>query len=222
MERVMKICILIMTDGRNDYLEQTLKSLEKNVVFPVGAKVVKVLYDDMPEGRDIEFLRRIELEYKIDKMVLSPVNVGINQAVQNAWLEIPVCDYVWHQENDFLYNETIDVSHMIKPLEMNRMIGQVALLRQAWYDDEIESGGVYKVPYRVYRSGNVAGTDLVFQDKFFTHNPCIYRYSTTEQIEYYSELQFADHLRRKGVKTFAYLGKLTDAPKVEHIGVIKK
>lgn len=218
----MKICVIIINDGRNDYLEQTLKSLVKNVVFPFEAEIYKILYDDMPKGRDEEFLSHIALEYKIDRVILSEKNDGINQTVQNVWKEVPPCDYIWHQENDFIYNEQISVEEMIKPLQMNRMIGQIALQRQAWYEDEIEAGGMYKVGYRSYRQGNIAGTDLVFQDLFFTHNPCIYRYSSIAQIPLYSELEFAAHLKRTGVKTFAYLGKLTDEPKVHHIGVIKK
>ncbi len=218
----MKICILIINDGRNDYLDQTLKSLKDKVVFPIDAEIYKVLYDDMPEGRDAYFLSRIELEYNIDKMILSDKRVGINQAVQNAWMHIPKCDYIWHQENDFTYNAQIDVSKMIAPLEMNRMIGQVALLRQPWYDDEVESDGMYKVGYRTYRQGNIAGIDLVFQDLFFTHNPCIYRYSSIEQIPNYSEIEFAAHLKKRGCRTFAYLGTLTDEPLCHHIGVVKK
>jgi|GEM_PF-3374079 len=218
----MKICVIILNDGRNDYLEQTLKSLVKNVVFPFEAELYKILYDDMPDGRDEELLSRIALEYKIDRVILSDKNNGIDQAVQNVWKEVPECAYIWHQENDFTYNEQIAVEEMIRPLEMNRMIGQVALQRQAWYDDEIEAGGMYKVPYRTYRQGNIAGTNLVFQDKFFTHNPCVYRYSSIAQVSPYNELAFAEHLKKTGVKTFAYLGKLTDAPKVHHIGVIKK
>lgn len=218
----MKICIIILNDGRNDYLEQTLKSLDENLIVPIGSEVYKILYDDMPEGRDEETISRIALEHKIDRVILSDKNNGIDQAVQNVWKEVPECDYVWHQENDFTYNEKIFVADMIRPLELNRMIGQVALQRQAWYDDEIEAGSMYKVPYRSYRHGNIAGINLVFQDMFFTHNPCIYRYSSIAQVSPYNELAFAEYLKKKGIKTFAYLGKLTDAPKVHHIGVIKK
>lgn len=222
----MKTCVIIFNDGRNDYLRKTLDSLIKNLLTKENKQANKfhlLLYDDMPEGRDTEELTEIKKAYKIDDVILSGENYGINKSVQMAWGRIPKgTDYVWHQENDFLFNEPVKLHEMINPLILNPMIGQVALLRQPWYDDEIEAGGLYDVGYRDYRSVNVAGIDLVGQTMFFSHNPCLYRAKHALQIENYNELNYAKYLMtHHNIKTFCYLGKKSDKPKVEHIGVIK-
>lgn len=222
----MKICVIIFNDGRNDYLEQTLKSLTQNLLTKENKKANKfylMLYDDMPDGRDFETLKRIVKEYNINKSVYSETNKGINLSVQTAWQEVPSdTDYIWHQENDFIFNEPVKLHEMINPLILNPMIGQVALLRQPWYDDEIEAGGLYEVGYRDYRSMNVGGIDLVGQTMFFTHNPSIYRAKHALQIDNYNELGYAKYLMtHHNIKTFCYLGKKSDKPKVEHIGKVK-
>lgn len=218
----MSYCIIIFNDGRNDYLEKTLKSLQENVSFP--EEPYKILYDDMPEGRDEEFLKAIKKKYKINKLILSPENLGINKSVQNAWAQLPKhIEYIYHQENDFTYNEPIDVMQMQKVLDMNHLIGQVALLRQPWYPDEIESGSLYIKNSVNYRPANIGGVDIVIQDVYFTHNPSLYRKKHAIKLENHHEWILADTLKKQHrIKYFAYLGGINDAPKVHHIGEIKK
>lgn len=218
----MSFCVIIFNDGRNEYLEKTLKSFHECVSFP--DKVHTILYDDMPEGRDEAFLKSLKKKYKINQLILSPENLGINRSVQNAWSEVPRnIKYIYHQENDFTYNEVIDVSEMQKVLDSNRLIGQVALLRQPWYDDEIASGSLYIKDSVHYKQANVGGIDIVIQDVYFTHNPCLYRREHAIKLPNHHEWVLADTLKKKHrIKYFAYLGKLSDAPKVHHIGEIKK
>lgn len=219
----MKIVVLVINDGRNDYLEQTLKSFKKNVVMPPEAEVFTLLIDDMPEGRNENEIQDIVKKYEINKAILNEENLGINAVVQLAWQAISVLkpDYIFHQENDFVYNHTIDVQRMISALECNQRIGQVALRRQPWFEDELKANTLYK-DLNYYRAVNIAGHELVFQKEYFTHNPCIYRAKHAVQIHGYNEYAYAKYLLKNGIMTFAYMGKLDTPPHVTHIGYIKK
>lgn len=219
----MKICIIILTDGRNDYLARTLESLDSKVVFPEGAEVYKVMVDDWPAERDLKTLKKLVKKYSIDKLVLNAENLGIDKTVQKAWSLLPVdTEYVWHQENDFEYLEEIKVLPMIKILE-NPTIVQVALVRQPWFDDEKDAGSLLKTRPGRFRQASVSNIDVVIHRDHFTHNPSIYKSKWTEQLEGYTEYKFKDHLLEKnGVLYFSYLGKLEDAHKIVHIGERKR
>lgn len=214
----MKTCILIFNDGRNDYLEQTLKSLFENVQFNDN---YKILIDDVPEGRDVAFLESIKKKYKINKLVLNDENLGVFGSVQKAWGIIPKdCTHVWHQENDFLFNEKIDFELMLKASNHKRIF-QVALLRQNWFAFEKKAGSIFNA-YAGFKDARVADCDLVIHKNFFTHNPCLYRKEFAIQCNGYDEYKYMKVLGGKDANGWcAYLGKTTDGPKVTHIGEIK-
>jgi disulfide oxidoreductase YuzD len=216
-----KFCILIFTDGRNDYLQQTLKSLFAKVKFPERPYIV--LIDDNPENRDLEFIEKIKKQYRINKMVLNEQRLGIGGSVKEGWKNIPKgCEFVWHQENDFLYNEDIDISLLARVLK-NKLIFQFTLLRQAWYENEIEKGGVFAAHKGLFKEANYAGIDLVIHKGFFSHNPSLYRASVVDpDFPNYGEYAFIKALLKKHSNGYcAYLGKLNSEPKVTHIGKVK-
>jgi hypothetical protein len=219
----MKICIIILTDGRNDYLAKTLESLESNVVFPEDAEVYKIMVDDWPADRDLKTLKKLAKKYGIDKLVLNEENTGIDKTVQKAWSLVPDnTDYIWHQENDFEYLQKVDVSQMISVLN-NPTIVQVALVRQPWFEDEKDAGSLLKTRPVRFRQASVSNIDVVIHRDHFTHNPSIYKAKWIEQLEGYTEYKFKDHLLAKnGVLYFSYLGKLEDSHTILHIGERKR
>lgn len=219
----MKICIIILTDGRNDYLARTLESLETNVVFPQDASIYKILVDDWPVDREEKVIKKLAKKYKVDKVVLNDENIGIDKTVQKAWSLIPEgTDYIWHQENDFEYLNPVNVSEMIQVLE-NPTIVQVALVRQPWFADEKDAGSLLKTRPARFRQASVSNIDVVIHRDHFTHNPSIYKAKWIEQMEGYSEYKFKDLLLSKnGVLYFAYLGKLEDSHTILHIGERKR
>lgn len=214
----MKTCVFIFNDGRNDYLQQTLKSLFENVHFNDN---YKILIDDVPENRDVAFLESIKKKYKINKLVLNESNLGVFGSVQKAWGMIPKdCTHVWHQENDFLFNEKIDFDLMLRASNHKRIF-QVALLRQNWFAFEKKAGSIYNA-YAGFKDARVADCDLVIHKNYFTHNPCLYRKEFAIQCTGYDEYKYMKVLEGKDSNGWcAYLGKISDSPKVTHIGEIK-
>lgn len=214
----MKICVLIFNDGRNDYLEQTLKSFSENV--NVG-KAYKILIDDMPRNRDVERIEKLVSKYKIDKVVYNDVNLGVFGSVQKAWTLIPKnCTHVWHQENDFLFNEKVDAVKLASVLDSTRHVFQLALLRQPWFEFEKKAGGIYKA-YK-FRDGVIGDFRAVLHRNYFTHNPCIYKKEYAIQVHNYNEYKYMETLLKVKPNGYCgYVGGTEDAPKVTHIGEIK-
>lgn len=209
-----KVCVLFFTDGRDQYTERMMESLHTNVVFPFPA--YKILMVDNPD-QDRDFTEGLKEKYSIDQVIYCyKERWGIFEAVQLAWRNIPEdCNYVWHQENDFLFNEPVNIEAFVRVLQ-NKLIHQVALLRQAWYDDEVKSGGIFQNNPKAYRRANIAGIPLVVHREYFTHNPCLYRKSVIKHFEGYTEYSIMKHLPSGG--WCAFYGSLTDAPRVTHIG----
>lgn len=210
-----KICVIIIHDGRNGYLEDTLESFEQNVKFE--AKHTKLIVCDY-DGEQDEVLQGILKKHKIKKAFYNTgERLGVFKMVQKAWSMVPEdCTHIWHQENDFTFNELIDTESMIRAVN-NPNVFQVALLRQAWWDNEKKKGGIYKTG--TYKNGNVAGVPLVMHRNYFTFNPSIYLKKTVEEIPNFNEYSFLAHLHKKNCNGWStFLGTMTDAPKVNHIG----
>ena len=125
----MKFCVIIINDGRNDYLEKSLKSFSENVIFPEGSEVTKILIDDWPLDRDEKTIKKIGKKHGINKYIFNETNLKVDKTVNRIWSNVPAdIDYIFHQENDFIYIEKIYISELMKVLE-NHTIVQCALVR---------------------------------------------------------------------------------------------
>lgn len=221
----MKFFVIVINDGRNNYLQRTLESLSANVFFPEGSEVEGLIIDDWPgnsrQKRNDWFLADLAIKFGFT-LVLNHENLGINKTVQKAWSLVPDdIDFIWHQENDFEYLDKINVGEMAQAME-DKNIFHVALLRQPWYDQEKKLGGIYQCAPEEYFESNVHGVDLVLHKRHFTHNPGLYPKRIAVQMEKYGEYNFKDKLLQENPEGyFSYYGKLKDAPRVLHIGELK-
>jgi hypothetical protein len=219
----MKFCVIIINDGRNDYLAQSLKSFSENVIFPEGSEVTKILIDDWPEERDEQTIKKLCKKHKVDKVVFNETNLGVNETVRKVWSLIPEdVDYVFHQENDFVYLEKVEIKTLMKVLD-NPIIVQCALVRQAWFDDEKHAGSLMKTRPERWRSANVSGTDIVIHRDHFTFNPSLYKKHWVQDVFPFGEYQLKDfYLRKNPGLYFSYLGTKEDNHRILHIGEKKR
>lgn len=225
----MKYCVIIIHDGR-DYLERTLESFKKNVLFKEQPYILLV-DDSMYSENEAynEWIQRVVVANGIDARIVNTTSKrwGTFGSVQKAWDNVPKeCEYIFHLENDFTFNEKIDISRMENVLE-NKNIFQVALLRQAWFPEEIKHGGIYqsdKGSTGRYRDAEIYGENVVLHKKYFTFNPCIYRRSIINHgIHGCDEYSFMQKLRlfESTYGCSAFLGTTQDKPLVHHIGYEK-
>jgi len=134
----MKICKVIFSTNRPDYLIRTLESF-KDLNFN-GHEVDGIFVDDYPQGRDDDQIRSIAEQYGYNRVVLHEKNIGLTGtwAHINQLLSDKKYDYVWQQEDDVELIAPLHVDNLIKFLEHDPLMAQVCLSRQLWYPGEIE------------------------------------------------------------------------------------
>ena len=110
----MSVCLLLISDGREDYLRRTLASLEEN-------------------------LPPFDFTVHVDD---SAHELGFAGAIQKGWDKVldTGADWVWHQEDDFTYNRPVPLERLIALSEAQPHLAQVCLRRQA-VGNEIPFGG---------------------------------------------------------------------------------
>lgn len=210
------IALVVFTDGRRQCIERTIRSLAANLSGPISRFVI---INDEPVPTYCRWLDERYPEWEIHH---TPTRRGFAGTYGYGWqvaasLDV---DYVCSWEDDFVLTEPVNLDHLCRVLDVSPHLDQMALLRQAWNQKEIDAGGVIEANPEAFTEVTVAGRTWIEQALFFTTNPSVYRRELCEQgwpqVEH-SEGIFTASRRKVGQK-FAYWGKLADAPRLEHIG----
>jgi hypothetical protein len=197
-----RIALMVVTDGRWDYLEQTLDSARQMLR---GSFVSATLCNDAGHGTAPEFVKDFD--------VISGPRLGLAGNIQRGWDHITDYDHLLHLEDDFTFPAPVDVAGMVAHLEADPTLAQVALLRQPWSPEEQQAGSIYATDPASYSECS----GLVVHSKLFTFNPCVYPRWVTG-IGAGLESEVTAELLAAGAH-FAYLGSLDDPPRCTHIGV---
>ena len=199
-----KLALMVITDGRWDYLQRTLESAAVALDWPWHQKI---LVDDSGE----------ELGFSPDgfKFVKNLPRRGLAGAIQSGWDALNKdIDYVFHLEDDFIFPDVVDLELMIEILEYEPELAQVALLRQPWSPEEQQAGGIYSInPERFKQKYG-----FVQQSHLFTFNPCLYPIGVARDYRAGLEAELTADLLADDWR-FGYLGELGDDPKTIHIGI---
>lgn len=216
----LKIAILIFTTSRYEYLLPTLESFYKMVDFG-DFELYTIMTDDYPLRRDKKVLEDLKKMYNIDKLVINEENLGYGLSWKNAWKLIPNdVDYIWHQEEDFMFNEKINVMDLITtfntcPVELTQLV----LKRQIWFSNNdfiemIEKG-------EVGEQINFGDKKVVIHQYYFNANPCIYpKWIIDEEYEYDpQEHTIVETLKKRYPSKYSGMyGGIMDIPLVKHTG----
>lgn len=216
----MRYTLLIFTCGREEYLKQAILSARDNLIiheFGQHREFDHVFFVD--DSCDLEFHKKL---YQYNIPILSRKNkMGFAGAIKFAWETIPETDYIFHLEEDFIFEEKIYLNVMAKILNSEPTTSQVALKRQAWNDEEKKAGGIIEQWPELYRERFIGGQRVTEHSNFFTTNPSLYRYSLTKRgwpDVPNSEKVFSDKIFSEGMKS-VFLGSKFESPKVRHIGI---
>lgn len=215
----MTIALLVITDGRKEYIHKTIESASLNLEGPMGPMF---MFDDSGEELHRRWLR---INFPNFELIYKPIRQGAGGAINSAWEHIRQYefDYVFHLEDDFTFNRTIPLNDMVRVLEDNPHVYQMALRRQAWSTEEIRIGGIIeKHPEEFHQQDG-----WISHNMFFTNNPNLYRKSLIETRVFpnvkESEGHFTIGIRASDpYAQFGYWGQKTDPPWVEHIGVYRQ
>ena len=211
----MKIALLVMTDGRKQYIHKTLASAFSELDGPI---VHRVMFDDSADEANHQWLRdnfpNFDLYYK-------PTRQGFGGAINSAWhiLRNYDFDYVFHLEDDFTFNRPVILKDMAKKLEENPNVFQMALRRQPWNNEERAAGGVIqRWPDQFHQQDGFISHRL-----FFTTNPSLYRKSLIDSRDYATVKDAEGHFTlsitaESPEYCFGFWGDKSDQPWVTHIG----
>ncbi len=207
-----KISLVVITDGRQACIEKTIDVFEHVVSYPF---IEKLIINDSGDVRYHQFLINRFPKYKI---VSHKNRRGLAGAVQSAWASVSTeSDYVFHLEDDFIFNTSIDIDLMIDIMKENPYLVQMAMVRAPVNPPEQEAGGFVFQNLQDYTQKN----SWFEHQRLFTLNPCIYPKSTVAigWPDHGGESEFTSkvHAANKDFK-FGFIGNIYDRSIVTHIG----
>lgn len=214
----MTICLLVITDGRLDYLQRTVTSAAEMLH---GDITRRVMYDDTGDEQHRHILRGLYPDFV---HVNGGPRQGFGGAIRAAWQHLQSIDgyeYVFHLEQDFTFNRAITLDYLAALLDEEPKLAQVALRRQPWNGAEKEAGGVVELRPDAYQErASRLGCAYLEHSMFFTTNPSLYRRTLMAHgwpEHEHSEGFFTLKLMGAGYR-FAYWGARDSGEWVHHIG----
>jgi hypothetical protein len=203
----MKVALIVITDGRWDYLQQTLDSAFAALNYDFSQRLIV----------DDSGVKSFTPEVEGFVTVKNSQRLGLAKAIQTAWDHLdPATDYVFHLEDDFIFPQPVDVEHMIALLKDTfdeDKLAQMALMRQPWSPEEHAAGSIYNMHPESYTIHD----EYFSHSRLFTFNPCVYPMEVTAYGAGL-ESEVTERLLADGWR-FAYYGHPDDPPKTLHIGV---
>lgn len=180
-----RIAVLLLTDGRGAYLEQTIDALERNVTGPIAHRVI---HDDSGDPRYTAWLQdRYTTEaatwgdtYRVVTAGLVGAKSGFDGAIRSAWRHLEAIGdftHVLHLEEDFTFEKCTDVAAVAAVLDANPHLAQMAFRRQPWPAYRGEEPGVGYVDKYLDHHLEVTdgeGHNWLEQARLFTTNPSLY------------------------------------------------
>lgn len=205
------IVLGILTDGRAELMERTLASVREHLS---GAITRRILVND---SGDTDYELWLRAEASEFEQVHHASRRGLAGAVQSLWDTAlrTGCDYLFHLEGDWTFNEPIDLDDLVQVIEKDPGLAQVVLQRQALTPDEHEAGGVAAHDHWVQQPEWVEQTDI------FSLNPCLIPRWVLEFGWPAGPLGVGNETgmtRLLDGYRFAFYGRKDSAPQVCHIG----
>jgi hypothetical protein len=222
----MSVGVLVITDGREDYLQPCIQSAMANLTGPISEWW---MYDDTG---DDTYRAGLERRYPTFEHFNVGPRQGFGGAIAAAWAHLAehsAARFVFHLEADFTFRRPVDVGHMSAVLVDRPHLAQLALVRQAWNADEAAAGGVVQRAAAEFTAcSDYAGRAWLEHRLFWTTNPGLYRRSLLDvgwPAGDQSEGVFGLRLLEGGTPEaepadvrFGYWGRPDDPPWVTHIG----
>lgn len=149
----MKICKVIFSTNRPEYLVPTLESFSQNLDFG-DHEVFGVFIDDYPLKRDNDQIRALAEKHGYHRIVLHEENIGLTRT-WNEFFEMMAeyeFDYIWHTEDDVVLLQPVKIDDLIELIQKDENLCHLSLKRNTWYFTEkptlIEDSDVVYDKYR--------------------------------------------------------------------------
>jgi hypothetical protein len=224
----MSIAILVIADGRDQYLDPCMMSLPQLS----GDIAERWIHDDTG---DPHYRSTLADRYPGWRHINAGPRSGCAAAFQSAWRQLrngSECDHIFLVEQDFVFPRPVPLPEIADMLTDYPYLAQVALRRQPWNSNEIAAGGVVEQhPEQYMDCHDDKGRQWLQHRMFFTTNPCLIRRTLLDvpwpshQEGCYSEGLFHHRLLAEGTPevsgpevAYGYWGARDSGTWVEHIG----
>jgi hypothetical protein len=207
-----RVSLVVITDGRQDCIQRTIDQFDSTVSYPFVERII------INDSGDIRYHNFLVSRFPKFKVVSHEQRRGLAGAVQSAWDSVSQeTQYIFHLEDDFLFNTSINIDHMINILLENPYLVQMAMVRAPVNPPEEQVGGFVFQHLEDYHQKN----GWFEHGRLFTLNPCIYPMSTVKigWPDHGGESEFTSkvHSLNKEYR-FGFYGDIYDKPIVTHIG----
>jgi hypothetical protein len=222
----MRLALVVIDDGRPEYLQPTMESLERHLPFSeIG---IKILVND---SGDPAYADQLRIDYpQFTRQVHHTERRGLMGAFLSGWttaLEYQ-WDFLWHNEDDLVLLEAVDLQAMGWLLRKYPYLAQVMMLRQPITPKEQGAGGVILSElddHTEHADGEFVWTE---HDRWYGFNSHLTKRRVVELVvggakaftgsnTGREERGVSDVLRPRGYR-YAYWGAPGDAPRIDHIG----
>ena len=212
----MNVALVVVTDGRAEYLSRSVASLRAGLIpWPEH----RYLIDD---SGDAAYVALLKDRYAGEFVVCSHFGRhGFVYTVADAWrtaVREPEVEYVFHAEDDFTYNEPVDLELMVDILDRNPFLAQLVLKRQPVNGPESHAGDITRMDPSAW---STTSTDYCEYATNFSTNPSLIPRRVIQMCLRCNvgtaEMELTRFLHSRGYR-FGYLGAIDDPPRVHHIG----
>jgi hypothetical protein len=189
------------------YLGRALKSIHEHVK---GVDRITVVDDS---GRQ-EVIDWIISRPDVDRVV-DVGGYGYNEAMREVCKAAGDEAFMFWEE-DFTAIQDIDLDEMQRPLDARPYLAQIALLRQPWFPNEIQAGGLIEaLQARGHRVEEVYG--VLEQTATFTCNPALWRAGIASSG--WPEGKWSEDMKRDELLADGYRFGFLPGVRVHHDGV---
>lgn len=203
-----QVVVVCLTNGVRDTLAKTVHSVEQMVHGPIGRKVV-VADGCTPRFDGWDTVTVTGGDFARATSAARDVAIGSGQP------------WVFFTEDDFTFDEPVDLEAMQAIMVEHAELTQLALLRQAWYEHEKNAGGVFDADPGAFTQRD----GYIEHRAFWTQNPHLTRRAFIAEHRWPhvrdSERTFGLNLYRNETLRGGYLGSIDDPPRVTHIGDVR-
>lgn len=214
----MTITMLVITDGRKACMERTMSSMYEMLDGPVSSVVI------VDDSADETYAAWLDETYQQTTRVHHVIRQGFGGAIQAGWHQLGKMDVDWvfHLEDDFIFNRRVSLEDMVATLAGNPHLAQLVLCRQPWNEKEWAAGGIMQCHPLEYQEHVGPRGAWVEHRLFWSTNPSLYPARLMARgwpQGAQSEGRFGLKLLAEDAATrFAFWGCKDDPPWVEHIG----
>ena len=223
----MTVPLIVLTNGRPECISKTIPSAQQHLTGVAGMVIV----DDSGDPTYGQWLADEFTGGPWDGKVLHlPEPHGYWQAMRHVWGLARHWDTTYGTtsffllEDDFMFSEDVNLDDLAGVLDAHPYLTQIALLRQPWFANEHEHGGLIgalQAQGQLFTECSDGTHWWIEHRACFTGNPSLIPRRTFARDwpeGDWSESRFGHELFRDPEARGAYWGRLGDPPRVEHIG----